>query len=184
MQDETTISDTPTPRMLSWARNSTVYRIERRMHTERQLFDAIARKAREKFEGITDAQVKALADFAVKFAYDNRALDDKAYAEISSRSGMRSGRSKRAVAQRLTRKGIARDTAAEAVEQIDDLFAAVVLARKRAFGPFRKLEPDDKRKARELAAFSRAGFPFDIAHKVLAMPREEAEEVLEAGRHL
>lgn len=184
MQDETTISDTPTPRMLSWARNSTVYRIERRMHTERQLFDAITRKAREKFEGITDAQVKALADFAVKFAYDNRALDDKAYAEISCRSGMRSGRSKRAVAQRLTRKGVARDTAAEAVEQIDDLFAAVVLARKRAFGPFRKIEPDDKRKARELAAFARAGFSFDIARKVLAMPRDEAEEVLEAGRHL
>ena len=64
MQDETTTGDTPTPRMLSWARNSTVYRIERRMHTERQLFDAIARKAREKFEDITDAQVKALADAA------------------------------------------------------------------------------------------------------------------------
>lgn len=184
MQDERTTSDTPTPRMLSWARNSTVYRIERRMHTERQLFDAIARKAREKFEDITDTQVKALADFAVKFAYDNRALDDKAYAEISSRSGMRSGRSKRAVAQRLTRKGIARDTAAEAVEQMDDLFAAVVLARKRAFGPFRKAEPDDRRKAKELAAFARAGFSFDIARKALAMPLDEAEDVLDAGRHL
>jgi regulatory protein len=184
VQDETTTGDTPTPRMLSWARNSTVYRIERRMHTERQLFDAIARKAREKFEDITDAQVKALADFAVKFAYDNHALDDRAFAEISSRSGMRSGRSKRAVAQRLTRKGVARDTAAEAVEQMDDLFAAVALARKRAFGPFRKVELDDKRKAKEFSAFARAGFSFDIARKALAMPLDEAEEMLDAGRHL
>ena len=184
MQDDTTSPDTPTPRMFSWARNSTIYRIERRMHTEKQLFDAIARKAREKFEDITEAQVKALADAAVKFAYANKALDDKAYAEISSRSAMRSGRSKRAVAQRLSLKGVARETAATAVAQIDDLYAAIVLARKRAFGPFRKVELDDKRKAKELSAFARAGFAFDIGKTVLAMPLDEAEEALDAGRHL
>ena len=58
------------------------------MHTEKQLYDAIARKAREKFEDISEAQVKALADSAVKFAYDNKAIDDTAYAEIGTRSGM------------------------------------------------------------------------------------------------
>lgn len=176
-------SDTPTPRMFSWARNSTIYRLERRMHTEKQLFDAISRKAREKFEDITDVQVRALADRAVKFAYDINALDDKAYAEISSRSGMRSGKSKRAVAQKLSQKGIARDTAAAAVADMDDFHAALVLARKRAFGPFRKVELDDKRKAKELSAFARAGFGFEIGKTILAMPIEEAEEALDAGRH-
>lgn len=170
--------------MVSWARNSTIYRIERRMHTEKQLHDAIARKAREKFEGISDAQVRALADSAVKFAYDNKALDDKAFAEASSRSGMRSGRSRRAVAQKLAQKGVSKDTATAAVAGIDDLFSALVLARKRAFGPFRKVEFDEKRKAKELAAFARAGFGFDIGKTVLAMPLEEAEEALCAGRHL
>lgn len=176
-------SDTPTPRMFSWARNSTIYRIERRMHTERQLHDAIARKAREKFEDITDAQVKALAESAVKFAYDNRALDDRAYAEISSRSGARSGKSRRAITQKLAQKGVAKETAAAAVAEMDDLYAALVLARKRAFGPFRKVELDDKRKAKELSAFARAGFSFDIGKTVFAMPLEEAEEALDAGRN-
>ena len=184
LQDETTTADTPTPRMFSWARNSTIYRLERRMHTEKQLHDAITRKAREKFEDISDAQVQALAAAAVKFAYDNRALDDKTFAEVSSRSGMRSGRSRRAVAQKLAQKGIAKETAAEAVAEIDDLFAALVLARKRAFGPFRKVEFDEKRKAKELSAFARAGFSFDIGKRVLAMPLEDAEETLDASRHL
>ncbi|WP_318913217.1 recombination regulator RecX [Shinella zoogloeoides] len=181
MQEETTTDDAPSPRMLSWARNSTIYRIERRMHTERQLFDAIARKAREKFEGISDGQVRALADFAVKFAYDNKALDDKAYAEAASRSGMRSGRSRRAVARKLSQKGIAGDTATAAAAEIDDLLAALVLARKRAFGPFRKVELDEKRKAKEFSAFTRGGFGFDVTRQVLSMSRDEAEERLGAG---
>lgn len=180
--DDTTPPDTPSPRMLSWARNSAIYRLGRSMHTEKQLFDAIARKAREKFENITDAQVKALADSAVTFGYDINALDDRAYAETSSRSGMRSGKSRRAVSQKLTQKGVAKDTAAEAVAEIDDFYAALVLARKRAFGPFRKVALDDKRKAKELSAFARAGFGFDIGKTILSMPIEDAEEALDSGR--
>lgn len=182
VHDDTTPPDTPSPRMLSWARNSAIYRLGRSMHTEKQLFDAIARKAREKFEGITDTQVKALADSAVAFGYDISALDDRAYAETSSRSGMRSGKSRRAVSQKLSQKGVAKDTAAEAVAEIDDFYAALVLARKRAFGPFRKVALDDKRKAKELSAFARAGFGFDIGKTVLSMPIEDAEEALDAGR--
>ena len=68
-----------------------------------------------------------------------------------------------------------------AVAGIDDLFAALVLARKRAFGPFRKVDFDDKRKAKELAAFTRAGFGFEIGRTVLAMPQEEAETILGVG---
>jgi regulatory protein len=177
-------SGTLTPRMFSWARNSAIYRLERRMHTEKQLFDAIARKARQKFEGIGEAQVRALANSAVKFAYDNKALDDTTYAEISTRSGMRGGKSRRAIAQRLSQRGVAKSTVASAVAEAHDLYAAIVLARKRAFGPFRKGELDDKRKAKELSAFARAGFSFDIGRKVFEMPVDEAEEALAAGRHL
>jgi regulatory protein len=170
--------------MFSWARNSAIYRLERRMHTEKQLFDAISRKARQKFDDISEAQVKALADSAVKFAHDNRALDDTAYAEISTRSGMRGGKSKRQIAQRLSQKGVANDTVAAAIAEADDLYAALVLARKRAFGPFRKCELDEKRKAKELSAFARAGFGFDIGRTVFEMSAHDAEEALAAGRHL
>ncbi|SCB57877.1 regulatory protein [Rhizobium aethiopicum] len=182
MTDETVSSDIPTPRMLSWARNSAIYRLERRMMTEKQLFDAITRKAKEKFEDIGAAQLKALADFAVKFAYDNKALDDRVYAEISTRSAVRGGKSKRVIARKLAAKGVASDKVEAALEAADDLHAATIFARKRAFGPFRRVELDDKRKAKELSAFARNGFSFEIGRKVFEMSLEDAEEVILTGR--
>ncbi|MGO7532410.1 recombination regulator RecX [Rhizobium leguminosarum] len=184
MTDETVPSDIPTSRMLSWARNSAIYRLERRMMTEKQLFDAISRKAKEKFEDISAAQLKAIADFAVKFAYDNKVLDDSAYAEISTRSAVRGGKSKRAIAQKLAAKGVSSDKVGAALEEADDLYAAAIFARKRAFGPFRWVELDEKRKAKELSAFARNGFSFDIGRKIFDMSFEDAEEVILAGRSL
>jgi regulatory protein len=187
--DEEVVSVVPTARMLAWARNSAAYRLGKRMHTEKQLSDAIRRKAREKFEGISEEQVAALVGVAVTFGYDNRALDDQAYAEIATRSGEASGRSKRAIAQRLVVKGIDRETASAVVADVNDLRAAVVLARKRGFGPFRKGEPsgmsenggggpDEKRKLKELSAFARAGFSFEIGRMVHDMQRDEADDIL------
>ena len=175
-------SDMPTPRMLTWAKNSTIYRLERQMLTEKQLSDAIRRKAKEKFDDISEAQIRACADFAVKFAYEVGGLDDTAYAGIATRSAVRSGRSKRAIAQRLAVKGIDRETANVALEEADDLYAAVVMARKRAFGPFRKIDLDEKRQAKELSAFARGGFGFDLAKKVFNMSLEDAEEILATRR--
>ncbi|MBX4866102.1 recombination regulator RecX [Rhizobium bangladeshense] len=182
MTDDTVPPDIPTARMLSWARNSAIYRLERRMMTEKQLFDAISRKAKEKFEHISAAQLKALADFAVKFAYDNKALDDGAYAEVNTRSAVRGGKSKRAIAQKLAAKGVSSDKVEAALEEADDLYAAMIFARKRAFGPFRRVELDDKRKAKELSAFARNGFSFEIGRKVFDMSFDDAEEVILAGR--
>lgn len=184
LNDETEQPDQPTPRMYAWARNSAAYRLHRQMMTEKQLFDAIARKAREKFEYISVNQVELLAAAAVTFAYDNGALDDTAYAEIKTRSGMRSGKSKRAIAQKLSQKGIAKGDVEAAVAEADDLYAAVVLARKRAFGPFRKVDLDDKRAAKELSAFARGGFSFELGKRVFSMSFDEAEEILIVGRAL
>ncbi|KQV81815.1 recombination regulator RecX [Rhizobium sp. Root1220] len=182
MTDDEVQTDIPTARMLSWARNSAIYRLGRRMMTEKQLFDAIARKARQKFEGINALQVEAVADSAVKFAYGQGALNDVAYAEMSTRAGVRNGKSKRVIAQRLSLKGIDREIATAALEDSDDLFAAVVFARKRSFGPFRRDAPDDKQRAKEVSAFARNGFGFEIGRAVLEMTRDGAEGLIETKR--
>lgn len=182
--DDTLTSDVPTSRMLSWAKNSTIYRLERRMMTEKQLFDAIAKKAKSKFEDISSAQVKALAEYAVKFAYDQKALDDVAFAAISTRTAVRSGKSKRVIAQKLSLKGVATETVQSAVQDADDLVAAVIFARKRGFGPFRRGDLDEKRKAKELSAFARNGFGLEIGRRVFEMDAEEADEVLYPDRPL
>lgn len=174
-------SVTPTARMLTWVRNSTIYRLGRQMMTERQLFDAIVRKAKQKFEDITPEQIEALGHAAVKFGHDLKALDDVAYAESATRSAIRSGKSRRAIAQKLNIKGVAKEVTEQALGDADDLYAAVIMARKRRFGPFRREEPDQKRMNKEISAFARNGYSFEIASRVYRMGEEEAEEILANG---
>lgn len=149
--------------------------------SEQQLANAIKRKAQTKFEGITPEQVLALAAEAVKIGYDLKALDDEAFAGITTRNAVRNGKSRRMIAQKLSIKGVASETAAVALDEADDLYAAVVFARKRAFGPFRRVDLDEKRHGKEMSAFARSGFSFDIGKKVFAMSFEDAEEVLANG---
>ncbi|CAD7029295.1 recombination regulator RecX [Pseudorhizobium endolithicum] len=167
-----------TARMLAWARNSAAYRLSRRMMTERELSDAIKRKARQKFEGITEEQLAAVSAAAIEYGHLVHALDDKSYAEVAVRSAVRSGRSRRAISRRLAQKGIERQIVEDAVQVADDLVAALAFARKRAFGPFRRVPLDDKRAARELAAFARNGFGFEIGKAILSMDLEEGETIL------
>jgi regulatory protein len=167
----------PTTRMLAWARNSAAYRLSKRMMTERQLADAIARKARQKFEGISDLQVKALSEAAIAFGKTMLALDDTAYAEFRARSSARSGKSKKAIAQSLVQKGVDKTIVQEAIAETDDLAAAIIFARKRRFGPFRREALDERQKAKELSAFARQGFSYEIGNRVLGMTEQEVYEL-------
>ncbi|MDQ0420795.1 regulatory protein [Peteryoungia aggregata LMG 23059] len=170
----------PTPRMLAWAKNSAAYRLAKRMMTERELADAIKRKARTKFEDITEAQVNALAETALAFGRSMKALDDQNYAEIRANSAARSGRSKRAIARKLAEKGVDKSIVTSVLLDADDLRAAIVYARKKAFGPFRRpdVEADEARWTKEISSFARQGFSFDLAKRVLDLERDEAEDIL------
>lgn len=167
----------PTVRMLAWAKNSAAYRLSRKMMTERELSTAIVRKAKQKFEDITEAQLAAVARTAVDFGVRVGALDDKTYAEVKVRSGVRVGKSRRLIAQKLREKGVEAQTATEALQDADDRVAAVAFARKRGFGPYRRHALDDKRLAKELSAFARNGFSFELARAVLDMDADEADAV-------
>ncbi|MFN7103582.1 MAG: regulatory protein RecX [Pseudorhizobium sp.] len=166
--------------MLSWAKNSASYRLSRRMMTERELSLAIIRKARQKFEGISEEQLAGVSNAALKFGRRVGALDDKSYAEVKVKSLVRAGRSKRIIARKLQEKGIDPPTAAEALEDADDPAAALAFARKRGFGPYRRAPLDEKRFAREMSAFARNGFGFDLARRVLEMDLDEAEALTDA----
>ncbi len=168
----------PTPRMLAWTRNATLSRLERRMMTEKELSEAIVKKAKAKFEDITGDQLRAISAAAVALAYEQKALDDGAYARQKTDAAVRNGKSKRFIAQTLSAKGVDTDVAASALKDTDDLYAAVVFARKRAFGPYRRGEADDKRKAKELSAFARNGFGFTIGNAVFEMSADEADAIL------
>ena len=106
-------------------------------------------------------------------------LNDAAFAANRARGLALSGRSRRAIAARLMAKGIGPDQAREAVPEDGELVSALILARKRRIGPFRKAEPD---RNRELGVLARAGFPRDVALRALAMDADEAEAAIIEAR--
>lgn len=167
-----------TPRMLSWAKNSALYRLSRRVMSERELTDAIKRKAKQKFEDISDENLQLLATTALEFGRTLGALNDQNYAETKVRSGVRSGRSKRMIQRKLQEKGIDSDTASIALEDADDVRAAFAYARKRGFGPYRRDDADEKRITKELSSLARQGFSLDICRRVVALDRDDAEEMM------
>ncbi|CAD7034529.1 regulatory protein RecX [Pseudorhizobium halotolerans] len=178
LEDSETDADVPTARMLAWARNSALYRLSRRMMTEQELGSAVRRKAKQKFEGITELQLQALAARAIDCGRQVGGLDDQAYSASRVRAGVRGGKSRRQIADTLRRKGVSNDTVTEVLLDADDLRAATAYARKRGFGPFRTAPADEKRLARELASLARRGFSLDIVRRITSMEREEAEEVM------
>jgi regulatory protein len=112
-------------------------------------------------------------------------VNDAEYAKSRAAGLMRSGRSRRDVSARLAAKGIEASLVHTALPDDPDaeLDSALVLARKRRIGPFRRdPEPDANAKRRELAIMARAGFPQPVAAKALATTEEEAESRILAFR--
>jgi regulatory protein len=112
-------------------------------------------------------------------------VNDAEYAQSRATGLLRAGRSRRAVTARLAAKGVGGELVRAALPDDPDaeLNAALVLARKRRIGPFRRGDmPDPAGKRRELAMLARAGFPQPVAAKALAMGAEEAEARILAFR--
>jgi regulatory protein len=110
------------------------------------------------------------------------AVDDASFAAARSRGLLRSGHSRRATQAHLAARGVPAELLAAAVPDDADteLQAAVALARRRRFGPFRAEGPgpDAQERRRELAALARAGFARETAERALAMAPEDAAAVL------
>lgn len=133
------------------------------------------------------AQAAVLRQAAVRVVADlvaMGAVNDQAFAESRARRLRRAGRSRRAVLAHLAARGVAGETAGQAVPEDSDseFAAALAFARRRRVGPFALAEPDAETEPRILMAFGRAGFSGGIARRALHCDREEAEAVLIAAR--
>lgn len=108
-------------------------------------------------------------------------LDDEVYARGQARRMLRQGTSVRGIRAKLAGKGVDQGAIDQAVESLaedlsdPDLAAAVTYARRRRLGPFGPPEGRDERRDKELAALGRAGFPYDLAARVVEA--ESAEEL-------
>lgn len=140
-----------------------------------------------------EASLMPLIDKIITSMEGLGAVDDVAFTRSRVRRLQRSGQSRRAMMAHLQAKGvegeIAQKMIGENFENFDEehgidaeLGAAVMLARKRALGPFQRPDREAKEKIKILALFARNGFTQEIAEQVLGMDRAEAEDIFLAFR--
>jgi len=141
----------------------------------------IAAWARRAGEEADLEKPRAAAEAVIERLLSSGLLNDAQFAERRAEALTRAGKSRRAVAFDLAKKGVAEVTARAVLPQDADieLAAAVALMRKKRMGPFARDElPDEKTKRRWLGAFARGGFSFSTAQQVMRLDRDTAEEML------
>lgn len=152
-------------------------------HFRRVMIRKIDRSCRAHADQDRAACVALLDDTVTNFTRMGL-LNDDAYLQGMVTSLRRRGASAQAIAAKLAMKGINQDLVSAMLQKIDadtgvqqpEMVAALLLSRRKKFGPFRVKMDVDKNK--ELAALARAGFGFDIAQKALSLTLEEAEDIL------
>lgn len=150
----------------------------------RRVLDRKVDRWARSLDGDRDAAAVAAAHEAVRAVVARLAaagaVDNKTFAEARTRSLMRAGRSRRAVAAHLAAKGVDAATARAVLpsDEASELGAAIALTARRRIGAFRGAPADDSERRRELGMMARAGFPQAVAVRALGMDREAAEAIL------
>lgn len=175
-----------TPRKMTKARviNIARFHMERFSCTAGHLRAVLTRRTDRALRAHGGDRAEALAwiEEAVQSLQRAGVLDDAKFALALATSLRRKGKAPARIQGALLAKGVPRDIAAQAVRDsagpgdAEDAYASArAYIRRRRLGPFRpaehaKLSPLDRRRLaqKELAAVVRAGFPIDIARRVLA----------------
>lgn len=140
-----------------------------------KLSDYLKRKLRERgWEGEGEADLHAIVSRFVELGY----VDDAGFARGKAQSLLRRGYGARRIEQALGAAGIAEPLREEARgSDAERRRAALVMARKRRFGPFgggSGLDPALREK--QVAAMLRAGHPLAYAREVVNASSPEALE--------
>lgn len=136
----------------------------------------LTRKLRERGwveDGGPPPDPAAVAERFVQLGY----IDDGAYARMKSGGLQRRGYGGRRIAQALHAAGIGETHREQALPSPDEAYrAALVMARKRRFGPWSAEVPDRARREKQVAAMLRAGHALDIVRNIVDAASEEAAE--------
>jgi regulatory protein len=171
------------PRKVSprYLENAALHYLKRYSATVSQLKTVLMRRVDRslRFHGGERTEAIGWVTALVEKLVRNGLVNDQAYAETKAHSLRASGRSARVIAQKLKLKGVAKEVVdqkvAEASAEVSEEAAALIWARKKRLGPFRrdlKTRPDNRQ--RDLAAMARAGFSFAMAKKIIDGPADES----------
>jgi regulatory protein len=148
---------------------------------ERALSNRLRRALMAK-QDLVESEVKKwirdIADIHVRKGFVN----DNAYAEMMLRQGRKSGWSSQKITQKLYVKGIKpadiKTMLADSDE--DDFGAALVYAKRKYLGPWRKNAEADRNK--EMEKLCRGGFSPEIARKIVRASLDQCTEWLDEVR--
>ncbi|RYZ43120.1 MAG: RecX family transcriptional regulator [Myxococcaceae bacterium] len=171
------------PRKVSprYLENAALHYLKRYAATVSQLKRVLMRRVDRsvKFHGGDRVEAVGWVDALAQKLIRNGLINDSAYAETKAHSLRASGRSARVITQKLRMKGVAQELVqqkvAEATQDVSEDAAALIWARKKRLGPFRRdasTRADNRQ--RDLAALARAGFSFTIAKRVIDGTADEA----------
>lgn len=148
--------------------------------TQAKLRAYLQRKLRER--GWEDEGTPPIDDLVSRYA-ELGYIDDEAWARMKAGSLMRRGYGRRRVAEALGHAGIEEDVREDLrASEGDQRRAALIMARRRRFGPFAVQPVDRPAREKHLAAMLRAGHPLDIARRIVdASDPDETEEWVESA---
>ncbi|AWN44446.1 RecX family transcriptional regulator [Methylobacterium durans] len=159
----------------------------------------LRRTLRRRVEKRTRARGEAAETFApmveetVARAARAGLVDDARFTAARLATLRRRGASARGAAAKLAAKGVPRDTIAAAMEAEREAAsegepegveeeAARAYAKRRRLGPFRRPDARAAHRDRDLAALARAGFPYDLARRIVDAEEEPGRTPPENGR--
>lgn len=165
-------------------RNIAVHYFEQRTTTRGHLRFLLQRRIRTSLlhhEG-DEAEMVAWLDPLLDELERMGLLNDRAWAISRIERLRRRGLSERAMRAKLREKRVAPELIEEllADRPVDPLLNAVRYARKRRIGPFRD-HGREERQQKDLGKLARAGHPYDVAHRVLELTRDEADDIWYGG---
>ena len=142
--------------------------------TKAKLRSYLDRKVRER--GWDSESRPQIAELAEKFE-SNGFIDDAAFARAKTGSLLRRGYGMRRVSQALYGAGVEQEAGEVApVSERDRREAALTLARKRRFGPFKAEPLDRSAREKQIAAMLRAGHALDDVLMLVDAASAEAAE--------
>jgi regulatory protein len=129
-------------------------------------------------------QARACIPGIVRVLAEAGAISDAAFAQTRARALARAGRSRRAIRAHLATRGVPATLTADALpdDPTQEFVAALIHARKRRLGPWRKQDSSPEVLRRELGSLARAGFAHGIATEALRSERDAAENAINAFR--
>ncbi len=171
--------------MLAHAQTYLSTRTTSRAHLSRLLLRRAARmnEACGEEARVPQEDLRAWVEAALDSAERLRLVDDTRFAADRARSLLRRGTSDAGIRAKLSAKGLPGADIDSALEDLGGrsdraLAGALAFSRRRRLGPFREESLRAQARDKDLGALARGGFPWAVVSRVLALSREEAEDLL------